>query len=139
MKKAKPPALGLSAVQINIPVRLFAVQIPEHPALKSDIERLVENLQDGWNEIIVNPEILWYGKDKVIENEMCLSIPGIELPIERSWQIEVKYTDLHDNPHHEHLTGLHARVFQHEFDHLEGKLITDYGKTTVRSETNTAI
>ena len=57
--------------------------------------------------------------------EGCLSLPGISEPVRRPTRIRVKYLDREWNEHDEWVEGYLARVMQHEFDHLEGKVFTD--------------
>ena len=57
--------------------------------------------------------------------EGCLSLPGIHEPVKRPTRIHVKYLDEDFNVHDEWVEGYLARVMQHEFDHLEGKVFTD--------------
>ena len=60
-----------------------------------------------------------------MEEERCLSLPGLSIPIERATWIKVQYTTLTGTKIESKLTGFPARVFQHELDHLDGILITD--------------
>ncbi len=76
--------------------------------------------------IVVNPEILEKSKETEIGQEGCLSIPNIYEEISRSTKIKVKYEDQHGNIFIKELTDYEARVFQHESDHLHGKLFIDY-------------
>lgn len=73
---------------------------------------------------LINPEILKAsGKDT--DNEGCLSIPGVFLPVVRSTKIKVKARDLNDRQTIFEADGFLARVIQHEIDHLDGKLFVD--------------
>ncbi|MFO7445576.1 MAG: peptide deformylase [Ignavibacteriaceae bacterium] len=74
---------------------------------------------------MINPEILTgFGEDFLEEG--CLSLPEIFVSIKRNQSILVRYTDIHEKEKEQELTGLTARVIQHEVDHLNGILITDY-------------
>lgn len=75
---------------------------------------------------LINPEISWKSDETNVDEEGCLSLPGILLPITRSNEIIVKYTDEKERPQEMKLKGLEARVVQHEVDHLNGVLIVDY-------------
>jgi peptide deformylase len=75
---------------------------------------------------VFNPQIISVSKEKTIESEGCLSFPNIWLPIERYDTIEVVYNNWIGDKIETKLTGLAARMFQHEVDHLDGKLIVDY-------------
>lgn len=76
--------------------------------------------------ICFNPRIVDQGDDTIELDEACLSLPGILLKIKRPKNIRVRYS----LPNHEVVTevfhGMTARIFQHEFDHLNGILITDH-------------
>ena len=97
--------IGLSANQIGISERAFA--------MVRDIE---------YNEIIVcfNPRIIKSYTEEVEMEEGCLSYPGIFLKITRPKKIIVKYEDIDKKIHKLKLDGLSARIFLHEYDHMEG-------------------
>jgi len=83
-------------------------------------------------KMYVNPKII--DKNGLCEfEEGCLSIPDIRATITRAEEIYVEYETIDKIKYKEHLTGLLARVFQHEYDHLNGKYFTDYLSTTKRS------
>jgi len=102
--------VGLSANQIGISERAFA--------MVRDIE---------YNEIIVcfNPRIIKSYTEEVEMEEGCLSYPDLFLKIKRPDRIVVKYEDEDKKEHKIKLDGLAARVFLHEFDHLEGIVFTE--------------
>ncbi len=99
--------VGLAAPQVKESVRLFVV---EH---------------ENGDLVFINPKIVWRSKEMKLGEEGCLSIPGVFLQIKRHESIEVQYTDEHGKPHHIKAKGFFARVIQHEYDHLDGILITD--------------
>jgi peptide deformylase len=72
-----------------------------------------------------NPEIIHYGEKKNYYHEGCLSIPDIFEDVLRPEKIEVRYRDENFDWKEEVLEGLPARIFQHEFDHLQGILFID--------------
>ena len=97
--------VGLSANQIGINERAFA--------MVSDIETM---------QVIVvfNPKIIKeYNKKETME-EGCLSYPETFLEVERPWSIVVKFEDEEKTVHKVKMEGLMARIFQHEYDHMEG-------------------
>jgi len=99
-------AIGLSAIQIGIPERFFVMRI-------------------GYEyKEILNPTII-YKNNKKRSHEACLSIPGQSGYVKRHNKIKVVYYDLNNIKHQKTLKGLDAMVFQHEFDHLNGKLFID--------------
>ena len=97
--------LGLSANQIGIPERAFA---------------MIRNVE--YNEVMVcfNPKIIKTSTKKSVMEEGCLSYPDEFINIRRPDRIVVKYEDEEGRDHKIKLSGFAARVFQHEFDHLEG-------------------
>jgi len=99
--------IGLAAPQVGIHQRIFVVDIGDGPVA------------------VINPEILEQSGTSELE-EGCLSIPGVVFSIERSDKIRVKYINENNQDVEGELDELSARVFLHEYDHLEGKLITDY-------------
>ena len=101
--------VGLSANQIGISERVFV--------MIRDIE---------FNEIIVcfNPRIIKTYKEEVEMEEGCLSYPDLYLNISRPKKIIVKYEDVDKKTHKLKLDGLAARVFLHEYDHMEGDNFT---------------
>ena len=101
--------VGLSANQIGISERVFV--------MIRDIE---------FNEIIVcfNPQIIKTYKEEVEMEEGCLSYPDLYLNISRPKKIIVKYEDVDKNTHKLKLDGLASRIFQHEYDHIEGDNFT---------------
>jgi peptide deformylase len=71
---------------------------------------------------MINPEIVEFSDEKVIEQEGCLSVPDFYEEVERPVNILVKYLDLQEKEHIDEVTGYLARVMQHEIDHLNGIL-----------------
>lgn len=81
-------------------------------------------LQEDGIELVekmyINPEIIDYNIETVYYKEGCLSIPGINEDVLRPDKIEVRYRDENFDCHEEILEGLVARIFQHEYEHLQG-------------------
>lgn len=77
------------------------------------------------DKFIINPKIIKELGDNVTMWEACLSIPGLFGQVKRKEKIQVEYYDLQGNKIEEELSGFDARIFQHEYDHLEGILYTD--------------
>jgi len=101
--------LGLSANQIGMPVKVFAMRIDE-----SD------------NAIVCfNPEIQQESEEMVIMTEGCLSFPSLYLKKRRPEKLNVKYQNVDGNFINAHFEGLAARVFHHEMDHMMGKTFLD--------------
>lgn len=122
MKNAQ--GVGLAAPQIGKDIRLFlidAAPFAENEEL-DDEER--EFLRD-FKRTFINPEIVEEEGDEWAFTEGCLSIPNINEDVYRPEIIRVKYLDENFNEKEEELSGLPARIFQHEYDHIEGILFTD--------------
>lgn len=107
MENNKPQGIGLAATQVGINLSFFVFKIDEEKG------------------VVLNPEILETKGDSVYE-EGCLSVPGVYANIHRPETILIRYYDLSQKMHEEEVGGLKARVFQHEIDHLNGILFTDY-------------
>lgn len=81
-------------------------------------------VKDGENNLVFfNPKILKYGKKQGIEEEGCLSLPGLFVKVRRPFWVEVVAQDAKGQVVQIAAEGLGARIFQHEIDHLQGKLI----------------
>lgn len=103
--------VGLAATQVNVVKQVFVID-----------KGLID---EAWEiQVYINPEIL---ESEGLENleEGCLSIPGIRAEVERPPAIKVKYQNLDGKLIEEQLEGMLAKVFQHEFDHLNGVLFVD--------------
>lgn len=74
----------------------------------------------------INAHILEVSGEEVSMDEGCLSLPGIHESVKRGNKIRVQYLDENLEPHDEIIEGYLARVMQHEFDHLEGKMFIDH-------------
>ena len=110
------------SMQENEGIGLAAPQIAESIALFVIDMGLIE--EDGQPMAVINPEIVDKQGENVFE-EGCLCIPGIREEVKRPEKIHVKYLDINGNHHDEEISGLKARVFQHEIDHLNGVLFVD--------------
>lgn len=108
--------VGLAANQVGVPERLIAVDL----GYKSESEKPEKHEP----LIIVNPEITSMEEEQMGQ-EGCLSIPEIFADVKRARRIEVKGIDLDGKDVRLEAEGYLARAFQHELDHLEGKLFWD--------------
>ena len=106
----KYKGIGLSANQIGINERAFV---------------MIRDLE--YNEIMTcfNPKIVKQSPKSVIMEEGCLSFPDVLLDVKRSESIVVKYEDENKQTHKVKLDGFAARVFLHEFDHMQGITFTE--------------
>ncbi len=105
--------VGLAAPQIGLPIRLFIVDT------KGDEE------EAAYVKVFINAEILEETGEPWAFNEGCLSIPEVREDVMRKPNILIRYYDENWQLHEEKVTGFPARVIQHEYDHIEGKLFTD--------------
>lgn len=110
--------VGLAAPQVGLPIRLFVIGLD---VLSDDIPEYKDYLH-----AFINPRILETGEDTEVMEEGCLSVPGIHENVRRPKTVHVTYTDENMQPHDEWIDGYAARVFQHEYDHLDGKLFIDH-------------
>lgn len=110
--------VGLAAPQIGLPIRVVTI----------DLDVLSEDYPEfkGFRKVYINAHILETSDDLVSMEEGCLSLPGIHESVKRSNKIRVKYLDENLVEHDEVVEGYLARVMQHEFDHLEGKMFIDH-------------
>ncbi len=109
--------VGLAAPQIGLSVRLFVIDASsfadEEPSLKD------------FKKAFINAEVMEEKGEKWVFNEGCLSIPDIREDISRNDTITISYYDENWIRLQETYTGLAARIIQHEYDHIEGKLFVD--------------
>ena len=109
--------VGLAAPQIGLSIRLFVIDATSF----AEDEPSLENFK----KVFINAEILEESGEKWEFNEGCLSIPDIREDISRKDSITISYYDENWDQHQETFKGIAARVIQHEYDHIEGKLFTD--------------
>ena len=108
--------IGLASNQIGIDKRIFVV----------DISHMEESDEESNKPLVfINGRVdNTVGSD--VDSEGCLSLPEIRINVERYESIRYKYLDRDLNKHSKNFSGLLARIIQHENDHLDAKLITDY-------------
>jgi peptide deformylase len=102
--------IGLAAPQIGISLRVFVMQM------------------QGWRRTCFNPEITGRSDHWVDFDEGCLSFPGEHCIINRPEWVDVRYQDYQGQWHSERFSGILARCFQHELDHLDGITMWDRHK-----------
>ena len=109
--------IGLAAPQIGLAIRLVVV----------DLDVLAEDEPEfkDFRRVYINAHIIEVSDETDTMEEGCLSLPGIHEKVTRPARIHVKYLDENFVEHDEWVEGYLARVMQHEFDHLEGKLFID--------------
>ncbi|MDQ1607946.1 MAG: peptide deformylase [Microbacteriaceae bacterium] len=111
------PGVGLAAPQIGVPLRLFVYGWTDEEGLEH-------------SGTAINP-VLWLSPmavgeaDEDEESEGCLSFPGERFPLRRAEHAILRAVDLEGTPFEVHASGWLSRIFQHEFDHLDGVLYVD--------------
>lgn len=111
--------IGLAAPQIGKAIRLVII----------DLDVISEHYPEykGYRHAFINGHIIEVDEeDTDTMEEGCLSIPGIHEKVKRPKKIHIKYVDENLKEHDEWVDGYLARVIQHEFDHIDGKLFTDH-------------
>lgn len=110
--------VGLAAPQIGLSIRLFVI----------DLNVLAEDdpACDGFKKVFINPKIIEYSEKTETRDEGCLSLPGINESVKRSWSVKIAYFDENWERHEDVFEGFPARAVQHEYDHLEGTMFIDH-------------
>jgi len=109
--------IGLAAPQIGRSIRVFVVDgtiLDDEPTMAD------------FKKVFINPVILEQNGLPWEYEEGCLSIPNIREKISRLEKLRIRYSDQEWNLFEEEYDGLKARVIQHEYDHIEGKMFVDY-------------
>ncbi len=121
--------VGLAAPQVGKAIRLFLVDTKpfadderedNNEYTTEELERLGE-----FRKVFINAKVVEEKGEEWIFNEGCLSIPKIREDVLRKPKIHIQYYDEYFKFHDETYEGITARVIQHEYDHIEGKLFTD--------------
>ena len=101
--------VGLAAPQLGVSQRLLVYRVGiDAPVIA-----------------LANPELEWQSEDRDVLEEGCLSLPGVQVDVERPLYVRVRGRDEHGDERMVEASGLEARVIQHEIDHLDGVLILD--------------
>ena len=116
--------VGLAAPQIGKAVRLFLIDASPFEE-NEDLDEEERNFLKNFKGVFINPEIIEEDGGEWAFSEGCLSIPNINEDVFREERIQVEYVDENFVSHKKTLNGLAARIFQHEYDHIEGILFTD--------------
>jgi peptide deformylase len=112
--------IGLAATQVGVLRRLFVCRVGE--------------AEDEEVRVFANPVAAAAGEEREIDDEGCLSLQGVLVPVERPVKLTLEALDLSGEPVRIELEGLDARVAQHELDHLDGVLILDRTTDDARRE-----
>lgn len=108
--------VGLAAPQVHVPLRLFIYRVPKHRATDAE--------GDGPRDLsaVINPVLVLHEGEPVEDWEGCLSIPGMSALVPRAPRITLRAQDVSGASFTREAAGFHARVIQHEADHLDGIL-----------------
>lgn len=118
--------IGLAAPQVGHSIRIFIVDgTPLNESEEGEEVEIDPSLED-FKKVFINPQIIGDDGDEWAFEEGCLSIPGIRAEVYRPEQITIRYRDMDWNEITETYDGMAARIIQHEYDHLEGRLFTDH-------------
>ncbi|MBD1866030.1 peptide deformylase [Cyanobacteria bacterium FACHB-471] len=114
--------VGIAAPQVGVSQRLLIVASRPNPRYPHAPEMEPTPM--------INPRLVSHSDEVVKDWEGCLSIPGIRGLVPRYQAITIEYCDRHGDLQHQELTDFVARIFQHEFDHLEGYVFLDRLEST---------
>lgn len=120
---AKANGVGIAAPQVAQSCRLFIVASRPNPRYP--------NAPEMEPTAMINPRIVDHSTESVKGWEGCLSVPGIRGLVPRYQTIEVEYTDRQGKLQKQELTDFVARIFQHEYDHLDGIVFVDRLENTL--------
>jgi peptide deformylase len=112
------PGVGLAAPQVYAPLRLFVFRVPGERR-----EDDPDDLPIG-NSVLINPQLELLSDERVLNWEGCLSIPGMRAGVPRAPRVRYSGVDCDGNLVEREVSGFHARIVQHEYDHLDGILYT---------------
>lgn len=105
------PGVGLAATQVDVHERVVVV----------DVSDTRDKLR-----VFINPEIVWSSDERKMNEEGCLSVPGVYDSVERAERVQVRALDENGEPFELSCEGLLAVCIQHEMDHLLGKVFVEY-------------
>lgn len=118
-------AVGLAAPQLNHSIRVIVVD--PFPKFK-DGKRIASES----TRIMVNPRVMFESVERDVALEGCLSFPGLQIPVDRPRDVTIEYMFSDGDTCKELLNGWHARVVQHEIDHLDGVTILSKANRQLR-------
>ncbi|MGB2579038.1 peptide deformylase [Elusimicrobium simillimum] len=116
---------GLAANQIGLRHRIAIILVPEKDKLKKG------EMQTYKRFVLINPKIISKAGE-IIEEEGCLSFPGLYVEVPRAREITVRFTNEKGLPMEARVGGFLAKAFQHEIDHLDGKVFIDHADPAIK-------
>ena len=114
----KSDGIGLAAPQVGKSIRIFVI---DGAPLEEDDPKL-----KGFKKAFINARITERNTEEVAFTEGCLSLPNIREEVFRPSRVRIEYYDENWEFHDEYIEGIAARIVQHEYDHLEGKMFVDH-------------
>jgi len=120
--------VGLAAPQVNRDIRLFVMDSEQIFENQGDEDKGKYPDEPGIKKTFINAKIIELKGEEWPYNEGCLSIPKIREDVSRPEEVTIEYYDENFEMHTETFHGISARIIQHEYDHIEGKLFIDYLK-----------
>jgi len=120
--------VGLAAPQVNRDIRLFVVDSSQIFKNQDEEDKGKYADEPGIKQVFINAHIKQLDGSDWTYNEGCLSIPKIREDVIRPEEVMIEYVDENFQPKTEKFVGITARIVQHEYDHIEGKLFIDYLK-----------
>ncbi|XP_032682465.1 peptide deformylase, mitochondrial-like [Odontomachus brunneus] len=119
-------ACGLSGPQIGLPWQIFAIEFTEEHMQKIDVAvRKTQEIKIVPTQIFINPQLKITNHTSIAFYEVCESIRGYSAVVPRAYEVEIKALDASAQQFTWKACGWPARMAQHEFDHLQGKLYVD--------------
>lgn len=118
--------VGLAAPQINKAIRLFIVDTVQMVEDFNEEDKRKYPNEKPVKQVFINAQLIEETGEMWSYNEGCLSIPKVRDDVQRHKNIKMRYLDENFIEHTEEFSGITARVIQHEYDHIEGKLFIDY-------------
>jgi peptide deformylase len=122
----KSNGVGLAAPQINKAIRLFVIDTVQIVEGFDEEDKKEYPNERGVKKVFINAQIIEESGDEWAYNEGCLSIPKVREDVLRKKVVVISYQDENFVAHTETFEGITARVIQHEYDHIEGKLFIDH-------------
>jgi peptide deformylase len=120
------PGVGLAAPQVGRSIQLAVIedQASYHKEVSPEQLAVRERKPIPFH-VLINPELLWRSEKTKDFFEGCLSVGGFSAIVRRAHSVKVSYVDQHGADHLVDASGWYARILQHEFDHLQGRLYID--------------
>ncbi len=116
--------VGIAAPQIGVPIRLFVIDASPF-ADSEGVSKEDAQVLKNFKRTFINPKIIKEKGEEWMFNEGCLSIPDVREDVFRKQTVTIEYYNQNWEKQTETLSGLPARIVQHEYDHIEGILFTD--------------